>query len=89
MSVTWVDPTETHSPRDVRKSNRIAAVDPATDQISRIFTNCMDAAKAMVRTQYFTFDVSQDLTRDLAKGIANAANIYHNEFLGYYWKWVE
>ena len=83
---TWktVETTTVKIPRERRK---IAAVDIGTDQISHIFSTCNEAARQILRAEYFAMP-SEELIKECAGEIARAAAAYHKEVLGYYWKWV-
>ncbi len=84
-AITWIEPKTRHSNR---ARSKVAAVSMSTDQIVRIYANCIEAARKLIMEKYLTFTPSMDLVADVAHEIAEAANSYHVERLGYYWKFL-
>ncbi len=88
-TVKWKAPTTVHSPKKIYGStNKVAAVDKDTDQIIKIYTNVIEAARSILVKEYFTFSPSYELVKETAANIAEAADHYHKVVLGYYWKWI-
>lgn len=95
MNLKWIEPTEVqNSPRVKTKyesltyTRRVAAVNIETDQIINIFDNVMKAARVTLSYYYSEIQCNEDTVRYAAKKIAEAAEIYHKECLGFYWKYI-
>ena len=87
MAFVWVDPITKHAPRKP-DSLKIAAVHIETDMIAHVFQTCIAAANKILREGYLNFTPSQNLIFETAQLISSAADQYHKEVLGYYWKWI-
>ena len=85
--ILWVDPMTAHGPKKP-ESFKIAAVSMSTDMVVRVYKNSIEAATKIVREGYLNFEPSRKLIYETARLISSAADCYHKEVLGYYWKWI-
>lgn len=86
---SWTSSVEVTYKRPIGEYKRIAAVDKQTHQIKYIYKNAVEAARSILRAEYFNIEPSNELVQEVAKEIGKALNKYHKEVLGYWWKRIE